>query len=352
MIKFLQAPKSLCIFRLSAIGDVTHILPIIHTLKKVWPQIRITWVIGKLEYQLVKSLPDVEFIQFDKSAGWRAYAQLRRQLKGRRFDVLLMMQAALRASIASLFISARYKLGFDRARAVDYQWLFSNVKIQGDPRVHVLDGFFQFLESIGIQQRCMDWQLPIAEKDLKFVKENCGQKEYVVINPCSSARKNNWRNWSESRYAEVIDYLYSKQFNVVLSGGPSTQEKDFANSIVQRCKTKPINLASKTSLGELLALLQNARFVIAPDTGPAHMATVVDTPVMGLYASSNPQRTGPYKSLSCTVNRYTHALKQYNGKSINEASWGERVRDPQVMALITVEDVKQKIELITGSGRE
>jgi heptosyltransferase I len=222
MIKFSQAPKSLCIFRLSAIGDVTHILPIIHTLQKVWPQTRITWVIGKLEYQLVKALPDVEFIQFDKSAGWRAYNILRRQLKGRQFDVLLMMQAALRASIASLFISAQYKLGFDKQRAVDFQWLFSNCKISGQTRVHVLDGFFQFLQSLGIEEREMEWDLPIASKDLDYATNISNKQAYIIINPCSSARKNNWRNWSESRYAEIVDYLNSKNFQVILTGGPSS----------------------------------------------------------------------------------------------------------------------------------
>ena len=349
MINFTQAPESLCIFRLSAIGDVTHILPIIHTLKKEWPATKITWVIGKLEYQLVKSLPDVEFIQFNKAAGWRAYAQLRNDLKGRRFDLLLMMQAALRASIASVFINARYKLGFDKGRAVDFQWLFSNTRIQGEPRVHVLDGFFQFLESIGIQQRCMNWQLPIDEADFDILDRIPVKQDYVAINPCSSARQNNWRNWSQSRYAEVIDYLHSKGITTVLTGGPSAQEIGFSETIIRQSNCEPVNLVGKTSLGELLVLLKNARFAIAPDTGPAHMATVVDTPVIGLFAGSNPQRTGPYKSLSCSVNRYPQALQQYNNRDIETAAWGERVRHPQVMDLISVADVTARIDQLLAS---
>ena len=348
MIDFSQAPKSLCLFRLSAIGDVTHILPIIHSLQKVWPQTRITWVIGKLEYQLVKSLPGVEFIQFNKADGWGAYWQLRKQLKGRKFDVLLMMQAALRASVASLFIPAKYKLGFDRRRAVDFQWLFSNYQIHGDHRVHVLDGFFQFLEALGIDERNFDWSLPIADTDLNYVDEITRQKKYAVINPCSSARKNNWRNWPEARYAEIIDYLNSKGLQVVLSGGPSNMEIAFGERIIEQCQSSAINLVGKTSLGQLLALLQKAQFVIAPDTGPAHMATIVDTPVIGLYASSNPARTGPYKSQEVLVNRYEEALKTFKQKSIDEAGWGERVRDSQVMNLISVDDVKQSIDRLIG----
>lgn len=344
MINLSHPPKSICIFRLSAIGDVTHILPVIHTLKKVWPECKITWVIGKLEYQLVKGLPDVEFIQFDKSKGWAAYQTLRQQLNNQTFDVLLMMQGAFRASIASLFISAQYKLGFDKARAVDYQWLFSNQKITGNAQAHVLDTFFQFLETLGINERSDCWDLPIDDSDLLFAEQLTQNKPMVVINPCSSTRKNNWRNWSIERYAEVCDYLHQKDIQVLITGGPSDAEKAFCRSIVDQCKSNPKDLAGQTSLGQLLALLKSAKFLIAPDTGPAHMATIVDTPVLGLYASSNPLRTGPYKSQSVLVNRYPLALQQFKQKTVANAAWGERVRDPQVMNLITVEDVKKAID--------
>ena len=344
MIDFPHDPKSLCIFRLSAIGDVTHILPIVDTLKNTWPKTEITWIIGKLEYQLVKTLPGIEFIVFDKSKGWRAFLDLRQQLKVRRFDVLLMMQAALRASFASLLISARYKLGFDRPRAVDYQWLFSNQKITGDDRVHVLDSFFQFLETLGIDQKNYVWDLPLETADQQYADKLIGHTPSVVINPCSSARKNNWRNWSIDRYAEIADYLHSLGLQVLLTGGPSPVEIEFAQSIVNQCQSSPQNLAGKTTLGQLLALISRSKFVIAPDTGPAHMATIVDTPVIGLYASSNPARSGPYKSQQVLINKYPEALKQYNHKSVAQARWGERVRVPEVIELISVEMVKQKID--------
>ena len=353
MLEFSQTPESICILRLSAIGDVTHILPIIHTLQKVWPQTKITWVIGKLEYGLVKSLADIEFIVFEKSDGWRAYHRLRRQFKARRFDLLLMMQTSLRASLASLCIPARYKLGFDKQRAINFQWLFSNCAINGEHRVHVLDGFFQFLQALAINERCLQWDLPIAAADLNYARKISDQQAYVVINPCSSIRRNNWRNWSGARYAEIIDYLADKQLRVILTGGPSAQELEIAQSITGKSNAKPINLVGQTSLDELLALLKEASFVIAPDTGPAHMATVANTPVIGLYASSNPQRTGPYNGQSSVVNRYPDALMKFKQKTVMEACWGERVRDPRVMTLITVADVKYQIDqlLLTRPGK-
>ena len=348
MIKFTKEPESLCIFRLSAIGDVTHILPIIHTLKKTWSKTRITWVIGKLEYQLVKTLPDVEFIVFDKSNGWRAFLDLSQQLRGRRFDLLLMMQAALRASIASLLVSAQYKLGFDRQRAIDYQWLFSNQKITGENRVHVLDSFFQFLEALGIDEKHLIWDLPLEVSDQQYADKKIDDASCVIINPCSSARKNNWRNWAIDRYAEIADYLHEQGLQVLITGGPSTTEIEFCQSIVELCASSPTNMAGQTSLGQLLALIKGSKFVIAPDTGPAHMATIVDTPVIGLLASSNPQRSGPYKSQQILINKYPQAIQRLSHKTINQANWGERVRDPGVMDLISVNEVKQKIDELTG----
>ncbi|MGB7397074.1 MAG: glycosyltransferase family 9 protein, partial [Candidatus Macondimonas sp.] len=122
----MTVPENLCLLRLSALGDVTHLLPIIHTLRRHWPQTRLTWVIGKLEARLVGDLPGVEFIVFDKGAGWRGYRDLHRQLTGRRFDQALIMQVALRANLASLAIRAPLRIGFDRARAKDGHRLFIN----------------------------------------------------------------------------------------------------------------------------------------------------------------------------------------------------------------------------------
>jgi|GEM_PF-4085020 len=91
---FTTAPQSLCLLRLSAIGDCTHMLPIVHTLQRHWPQTRLTWIVGRTEAALVGDLPGVEFITFDKQAGLRAYLDLYHRLAGRRFDALLLMQVA------------------------------------------------------------------------------------------------------------------------------------------------------------------------------------------------------------------------------------------------------------------
>jgi len=123
-------------------------------------------------------------------------------------------------------------------------------------------------------------------------------------------------------------------------------EIDYAAAIQHLTSNKPLNLVGKTSLKELLAVLQQATIAISPDTGPAHLANAVGTPVIGLYATSNPERTGPYLNRELTVNKYPEALKEELGKNVDEVRWGQRVRNPQAMELIETGDV---IEMIARS---
>jgi heptosyltransferase I len=343
-LPFTTAPGSLCVLRLSAVGDVCHTLAVIRNIQSSWPQTKLTWIIGKLEATLLDDIPDIEFIIFDKSRGWNALRQLRRQLKQRHFDALLHMQVSLRSSLASRLVQTPIRLGFDQARAKDFQWLFTNARIAAIPQQHVLDGLFEFARAIGVLSRNLRWDIPIPRQAHEFVQQYIPQhRPYAVISPCSSARFRNWRNWSVAGYSALCDYLDQHGIGTVLTGGPTDLERDYGNQIMQQAKCQPVNIVGKTNLKQLLAAIAGARLLISPDSGPAHMATAVNTPVVGLYASSNPARTGPYLSQSSVVNKYPQALLAECGKSVEEVDWGQRVRDPDAMHHIELEDVLEKI---------
>ena len=328
-----QASKTLCILRLSAIGDCTHIVPIVRTLQQYWPKTKITWIIGKLEHMLVGDIEGIEFIVFDKSQGPKAYNQLYKDLQDRKFDILLNMQISLRASIASLFIKAPFKLGYDKARAKDKQWLFTNQRIAAVEHQHVLDSFFEFTKIIGIKDKILKWNIPIPKAAQDFVTKNIKIDQPVLaINPCSSKRS---RNWSIENYAAVASYAITQHnMQVVLTGGSTELEINIAANIQRICQQPLINLVGKTKIKEMLAVLNRADIMISPDTGPAHMATTVGTPVIGLYATSNPYRTGPYLSINNTINEYPRALQEEFGLSVEQAKWGQRVHNPKVMNMI------------------
>lgn len=334
--------NTLCLLRLSAIGDVCHAVAMVQAIQKQYPKLKITWVIGKVEYQLLKHLPDVEFVIFDKSQGWRSYFNLRKALAGQRFDVLLHMQVALRATIASLAIAAKVRIGFDRARAKEGQWLVTNHRVEALDTPHVLEGFMGFAEALGVIDLTPSWNIPVPVADTEFAKNMIpdGDKTLVI---CAAASKAE-RNWLPERYAAVAEHAISKGFSVILCGGPSELERNLAAEIEKNC-TQPIeNNVGKTSLTQLLAVLKQATIVLAPDTGPAHMAVTQGTPVIGLYAHSNPGRTGPYLSLNNVVSVYDEVIaEQHPDKLI---PWGTRAKGADLMALIQLEPVLQVFDRI------
>jgi heptosyltransferase I len=342
-------PQRICILRLSALGDVCHALPVVRTLQDAWPGAEITWVLGKLEHKLLGHLPGIEFIVFDKKAGRAAYADLRRRMSGRRFDVLLHMQLAFRASLAAALIPARVKVGFDRARARELQWLFTNARIAPRSREHVLDSLFGFAERLGLTQRSLRWDIPLPAPALDYARRAIADGQpTLVISPCSS---HELRNWSVEAYAAVADHASSRHgLRVLLCGGRSDLELRYGESIAGLMREPCHNLVGKDTLLELLATLQRATVLISPDSGPAHMATTVGTPVIGLYAATNPARSGPYYSRPWCVDRYAAAAQRFRGRPAAELPWTEKIEQPGVMDLITPADVIERLDALMAAG--
>ncbi|HVS75950.1 MAG TPA: glycosyltransferase family 9 protein, partial [Steroidobacteraceae bacterium] len=194
--------------RLSALGDTCHVVPLVRTMQRAWPQTRLTWIIGKGESRLMKLIDGVEFITVDKRSGLAAGRDLRASLRGRRFDVLLHMQLAFRASLVSRFVPATIRLGFDRARARELQWLFTNARIAPRSREHVLDSFFGFLEALGIHERTLRWDVPLPPDALDYARKLVPDaRPTLIISPCSSHAL---RNWRADAYAAVADHAVQR----------------------------------------------------------------------------------------------------------------------------------------------
>jgi heptosyltransferase I len=328
--------------RLSAIGDISHMMPIIHTLQKSWPHCEITWIIGSNEHHLVSDLENINFIIFDKAQKWHAYKLIKQQLKGKKFDVLLHMQMSLRSSFASLFIKAPIKIGFDRKRSHDFQWLFTNHKIKHTPKQHVIDSFFSFLEIMGIKERIMDWSIPIPDKDRLWAKNKIAfqQQKILLIAPCSSM---SYRNWTIEGYQTIAKYALSKDMTVVIVGGNNRIEHHYADQIQHACNHLCLNITGQSNLKQLLALISEADVILAPDSGPAHLGTACSTPVIGLYACTNPERARPYLSQNYLVNQYPQAIEAKHKKTVEAMPWGTRVRNEGTMERITIEQVKEQL---------
>jgi heptosyltransferase I len=336
-------PLSLCLLRLSALGDVTHVVPLVRTLQRAWPQAQLHWIIDKGGQKLLEGLDGVVFHAYDKRSGLAGMRALRKQLPADGFDALLQMQVALRANVLSAFVPAKRRIGYDRARAKDLHGLFINERIPDRPGIHVLDAIGSFCEPLGLKQTEVVWNLPVPDAAREWAREQWTDDgtPTLMISPCSSHVR---RNWYPDRYAAVADHAASKGWRIVLCGGRSDLERSTTDAILAAMKAPALDLVGKDTLKQLPALLERADLVMTPDSGPMHIANAMGSKVLGLHAASNPMRSGPYSDVRYCVDKYDAAARRFLGKPGSELKWGTKIEFDEVMGLIGVEDAVAAFE--------
>lgn len=289
--------ERLAIIMLSAIGDAVHVLPVVNALKRADAQLHITWVIQPVPHQLVQTHPAVdEFILFRRRRGAgliSGFAETLGPLRKNRFDLVLGLQVYLKAGILLAATRAGAKLGFDRARARDLNWLFSTHRIPAHAQQHVQDQYFEFLDFLGVDRRQVEWGLPLSAEERRAQKEFlAGMDKPVCAVVVATSRPE--KDWHPERYARLLEIAESDLgFQPVIVGGPSAVEQRAATEILASTRAHVVN-ALGDSLRRLLYLLDGAAVVVSPDTGPLHIARALDVPVVGLYGFTNPKRSGPY----------------------------------------------------------
>lgn len=338
-----SSPSSLCLLRLSALGDVTHVVPLVRTLQHAWPRLQLHWIIDKGGQKLLEGLQGVTFHTYDKRSGLAGMRALRAQLPEEGFDALLQMQVAFRANVLSAFVPARRRIGYDRARAKDLHGLFVNERIPDRPGIHVLDAIGSFCEPLGLKQQEVVWNLPVPDsaRDWAHAQWADDGAPVLMISPCSSHVR---RNWYPDRYAAVADHAAATGWRIVLCGGRSELERSTTDAILAAMNAPALDLVGKDTLKQLPALLERADLVMTPDSGPMHIANAMGTKVLGLHAASNPLRSGPYSDVRYCVDRYDAAARKFLGKDAQALKWGTKIEFDGVMELISTSDAIDAFE--------
>jgi len=331
-----RVPDRICIVMMSAVGDTVHVLPVINALKRVNPEARISWVLQPGPGSLVKGHRSVDdIILFDRSLGWRAFAETRAELSKRRFDLVINLQVYFKAGIVTAFAHAPVKLGFDRARARDFNWLFTNRKIPGRPVQHVQDQYLEFLRALGVPAEPVEWDLgPWREETIwrDTFRDSLERPAAAIVVATSKPEK----DWLPERWAEVCDALHERGMQSVLIGGRSERELAAERVIMQRACHKPMSKLG-SGLRPLVSIIDASSLVLSPDTGPLHIAVALNTPVISLMGYTNPKRTGPYRRFHDLI------IDRYGDPGENYPPAMEK--RPGRMPLITVEDVMEKVDV-------
>ncbi len=334
--------KSLCIVRLSALGDVVMLVPLIRSLQANLPTAKITWVISRPAYDLVEGMEGVEFIVINKPNGPKDYWQFKKKLAGRKFDVLLAAQASFRANLLYPFINAPRKIGYDKLRAKDgHAWFINETIAPGND--HTLEGFLKFSQALGLKKVELSWDLPISAADHEWARAQLPSSPPVLlVNPAASKPE---RSWPVERYITVIKEAQQRwQVKVILTGGPGTYDRYLADQILQEVSCT--DLVGKTKPKQLLALISQADALLCPDTGPSHMAAAVNTPVIALHAVTSAEVSGPYTFRYLAVDCYPEAVAKVLQKKLENNVWGTHAHGEETMKLVSVDAVMAKLATV------
>jgi heptosyltransferase I len=325
---------------LSAIGDAVHVLPVANALKRAWPECRITWIVQPVPHALVAGHGAIDdFVVFRRRRGldaWRSYRELARELRGRRFDLLLGLQVYLKAGLITALVPARVKLGFDRTRARDAQWLFTNRRIPPGAAQHVQDQYFEFLDFLGIDPHPVAWNLHLTEAEREAQADFFGTLDLPTCAVVVATSKRE-KNWTPEGYARVLERIEREHgLQPVIVGGPAPHERRIADAVLASTGARVVD-ALGDDVRRLAWIVEGSTLLITPDTGPLHIARALGRPVVSLFGRTNPKRSGPYRAYEDLV---VDGYAAYEGEDYPPAPV---YRDG--MRRITVDAVMEKVEL-------
>jgi heptosyltransferase I len=329
-------PRRVGIVMMSAVGDAVHVLPLLTALKRHTPDVHATWVLQPGAASLVRGHWAVdEILEFDRALGWRAYPKIRRELAHRPFDVVLALQVYFKAGLVTSFTRAPVKLGFDRTRARDLNWLFTTDRIPPREGQHVQDQYFEFLEAMHVPHEPVIWDLGPWDHERAWQREFFSQFDRPIA-PIVVGTSKPEKDWLPERWAEVCDALHADfGLQPVLVGARSARELHAERVILDRARV-PTTSALGSGLRKLVGILDGAALVLSPDTGPLHMTVALDRPVIALMGYTNPKRVGPYRRFhDLLIDAYGEPGEDYPISMENR---------PGRMPRITVRDVLDKVE--------
>lgn len=329
-----------CIVLLTGLGDVVNGLPLVNAIRDAHPDARITWVAEPVPASMLSGHGSIDrIVTYRRRDGVRGLLPLWRDLRaGDRIDITLNLNVYFKSAWPTVFSLAPRRIGFGRDRAFEGVWLFSNERLPAVKRSHTADMFLEFARNLDIPVGEPEWRIEFTDSEItertRFF-DNLGSRPVATIVPASASHK---KDWLADRWAMVADALERDfGFQVVLAGGPGDRERNIAREIVGLSKAS-IHWAMSDSVRRLSWILSGSRVVIAPDTGPVHIARALNVPVIGLYGHTNPWRVGPWRAFQdLWIDNYTEPGEPPD-PSNRRPKW-ER------MPTITVDQVLGKVQL-------
>lgn len=286
-------PERLLIILLGAIGDVVCGMPLAQRLRAGWTRTRILWVVEPAAAPLLKAHPAVDdVLVFRRGGGVPAVVEILRRLRERRPDVALDLQRHFKSGLFSWASRAPRRVGFHWHNSREGNWFFNTETIAPvDTFTLKLTHFQLFADRLGVAPAPISFGLAATAEERQRVATllaDAGERAAVLYVGST------WpsRQWMPAATAELCQRLRARGLPVVLVGGPA--DAAFAEAVRDAGAGPLTNLVGRTTLRDVVAVMERAAVAIGPDTGPMHIATAVGAPVVALFGATSPRRSGPW----------------------------------------------------------
>jgi lipopolysaccharide heptosyltransferase I len=299
---FPTPPRRILIIKPSAIGDVVHALPILNLLRRRWPASHVSWLLTPGCAGLLHGHPQLdEVIAFDRKlfgSTWKSLGAARKlaafslALRGKKFDLVVDLQGLFRSGLLSIQTGAPFRVGSTTAR--EFGWMFCTHLAPGKwENQHAVDRYLSVAEFLGLGRSPVEFIFPTDDTDRNFVTDLLPDEEpFAILLPAT-----HWptKRWPIEHFAALVEPL-RQCFGLksILAGGPDA-------AALAPAIPGALNLAGRTNLRQLVALLERASLVIANDTGPMHIASALNRPLVTMFGPTSPIQTGPYDRLDTVV---------------------------------------------------
>jgi heptosyltransferase-1 len=289
-----KIPKKILIIKPSSLGDIVHSLPFLNALKESFPSSEIHWIAAKGFEGLLENHPMIKRLWIINKDKWKylgrvketfkEFVNLFRDLKKESYDIVIDLQGLLRSGLLTYFTSAPLRIGFKEAR--EGSTFFYTHKVECGKEVHAVDRYMKIAFFIGCEIKDIKFPMPLIRESERIKKIKEELRDYAVIVPGARWKT---KRWGLENYSRLISMLDIKS---VIVGSKSDEE--MAKEIELSSRGRPLSLAGKTDLKELLSIIRGARFMVSNDSGPMHIAAALNIPVVAIFGPTNPVRTGPY----------------------------------------------------------
>ncbi|MFA5293398.1 MAG: lipopolysaccharide heptosyltransferase II [Phycisphaerae bacterium] len=296
--------KKILIIKPSALGDIVMAMPAACCLAENFPDAQIHWFVRPEYSSILENHPCVhKTVIFDrkklgkwwyKPAAFAELVRLIRQLRKEKYDIVFDFQGRFRSAIFAWFSGCKKRIGMTPTQEITGLFYTSRIA-QPQSSPHVVDYFLDMVFSVGVKKSKVHFDLKpqpqaIAEIQKIMAEHRVNKDNYVIFVPGATVET---KKWPIENFAALADNVHKKYQCGIAAVGVEA-ERQTAEKLQELTDVSVVNLAGKTNISRLIALLAGAKIVVSNDTGPAHIAAALGVPMVLIFGFTNPARVGPY----------------------------------------------------------